>query len=55
MKFVELNGMYINMNYVTEFFYDKTNNITKIAFVGEDGYRHFRGNHVKTLYEASTT
>lgn len=52
MKFVELCGMYINMNYVTEFFYDITNNITKVAFVGEDGYRHFRGNHIKTLCEA---
>lgn len=52
MKFIELCGMYINMHLVTSFFYEKTSNITKVAFVGEKGYRYFRGNHIKTLCEA---
>jgi len=55
MKFIELNGKYINMDLITEFFYDKTNNVTKIAFVGEDNYCNIHGNHMKTLCEASTT
>lgn len=55
MKFIELNGKYINMDLITEFFYDKTNNVTKIAFVGEDNYCNIHGNHMKILCEASTT